>query len=49
VHFVEMEYAVPREHAAAAFEAIRDVIQREQLVVSFPIEARVVAPDDIAL
>ena len=49
VRFVEMEYAVPREHAQAAFAAIRDVIDREELLVSFPIEARVVAPDDIPL
>jgi L-gulonolactone oxidase len=49
VRFVEMEYAVPRAHAQAAFAAIRDVIEREQLQVSFPIEARVVAPDDITL
>ena len=49
VRFVEMEYAVPREHAQAAFAAIREVIDREQLLVSFPIEARVVAPDDITL
>ena len=49
VRFVEMEYAVPRENAGAAFQAIRDVIDRENLQVSFPIEARVVAPDDITL
>jgi FAD-linked oxidoreductase len=49
VRFVEMEYAVPRQHARAAFTAIREVIDREQLHVSFPIEARVVAADDIAL
>ena len=49
VRFVEMEYAVPRENAGAAFQAIRDVIDRESLQVSFPIEARVVAPDDITL
>ena len=49
VRFVEMEYAVPRENAQAAFTAIRDVIERENLNVSFPIEARVVAADDIAL
>jgi FAD-linked oxidoreductase len=49
VRFVEMEYAVPRENARAAFQAIRDVIDREKLLVSFPIEARVVAPDDITL
>jgi len=49
VRFVEMEYAVPRDHAKAAFDGIRNVIDREQLTVSFPIEARVVAPDDIPL
>jgi L-gulonolactone oxidase len=49
VRFVEMEYAVPRAHARAAFDAIRKVIEREQLLVSFPIEARVAAPDDIPL
>jgi L-gulonolactone oxidase len=49
VRFVEMEYAVPRENARAAFQAIRDAIDREQLKVSFPVEARVVAPDDIPL
>jgi FAD-linked oxidoreductase len=49
VRFVEMEYAVPREHAIAAFHAIRRVIEREQLDVSFPIEVRVTAPDDIPL
>jgi L-gulonolactone oxidase len=49
VRFVEMEYAVPREHASAAFAAIRDVIDRDGLQVSFPIEARVAAADDIPL
>ena len=49
VRFVEMEYAVPRENAQAAFAAIREVIERENLLVSFPIESRVVAPDDITL
>ena len=49
VRFVEMEYAVPRENAHAAFTAIRDVIERENLLVSFPIESRVVAADDITL
>ena len=49
VRFVEMEYAVPREHALDAFAAIRKVIDDERLEVSFPIEARVVAGDDIPL
>ena len=49
VRFVEMEYAVPRAAAAEAFAAIREVIDREQLHVSFPVEVRVAAGDDIPL
>jgi L-gulonolactone oxidase len=49
VRFVEMEYAVPRAAAADAFAAIRSVIERERLQVSFPIEVRVAAGDDIPL
>jgi FAD/FMN-containing dehydrogenase len=44
-----MEYAVPRESAREAFAAIRRVIDREQLLVSVPVEARVAAADDIPL
>jgi L-gulono-1,4-lactone dehydrogenase len=49
VRFVEMEYSLPRAAFRDGFAAIRDVIQREDLRVSFPIEARWVAPDDIPL
>jgi len=49
VRFVEMEYAVPRAAASEAFAAIRDVIERERLQVSFPVEVRVAAGDDIPL
>jgi L-gulono-1,4-lactone dehydrogenase len=49
VRFLEMEYAVPRPLAAEAFAAVRDVIERENLNVSFPVELRVAAADDIAL
>jgi L-gulonolactone oxidase len=49
VRFVEMEYAVPREHARDALAAIRRVIDRDGLHVSFPVEVRFVAPDDIPL
>jgi FAD-linked oxidoreductase len=49
VRFLEMEYAVPRSLAAEAFAAVRDVIAREDLNVSFPVELRVAAADDIAL
>jgi len=49
VRFVEMEYAVPRAAAPEAFAAIRDVVDRERLQVSFPVEVRVAAGDDIPL
>jgi FAD-linked oxidoreductase len=49
VRFVEMEYAVPRSVAAEAFGAVREVIDRENLAVSFPVEFRIAAADDIAL
>ncbi len=49
VRFTEMEYAIAREHAAAAIMAIRDGIHAERLPVNFPIEVRFVAPDDALL
>lgn len=49
VRFVEMEYAVPRAVVHQAFAAIRAVIEREQLMVSFPVEVRVTKQDDIPL
>jgi len=49
VRFVEMEYAVPRAAVRDGVAAIRRVIERENLLVSFPIEVRVAAPDDIPL
>jgi L-gulono-1,4-lactone dehydrogenase len=49
VRFVEMEYAIPRANAVEAVLAIRDLIDEEGLRVSFPIEVRFVAPDDIPL
>lgn len=49
VRFVEMEYAVPRASAAYAFAAVRAVIDSAELRVSFPVELRVAAADDIAL
>ena len=49
VRFVEMEYSLPRAAFKDGLAAIRAVIEREQLLVSFPIEARWVAPDDIPL
>jgi len=49
VRFVEMEYAIPREHAVEAILGVRDMIDEQGLTVSFPIEVRFVAPDDIPL
>ena len=49
VRFTEMEYALPREHAAEALERVLALIERRGLDVAFPIELRAVAPDDAFL
>lgn len=49
VRFTEMEYAIPRESAAEALERVLALIERRRLPVGFPIELRVVAPDDAML
>ena len=49
VRFSEMEYAIPREHGREAIEGIRKLIDANGFNVNFPIEVRVVAPDDILL
>ena len=49
VRFVEMEYAVPRDRIRDAIHAVQRVIERDGLRISFPIEVRVTAPDDIPL
>ncbi len=49
VRFVEMEYAVPRARARDAVRGVQDVVERNGLRVSFPVEVRFVAPDDIPL
>jgi FAD-linked oxidoreductase len=46
VRFTEMEYGIPREHAAEALERVLALIERRRLPIGFPIELRVVAPDD---
>lgn len=49
VRFTEMEYALPRK---AVEEAVRDVLQlieRDRIGVTFPIEVRTTAPDDAPL
>jgi FAD-linked oxidoreductase len=49
VRFTEMEYAVPRERGAEALERVLALIERRRVRVGFPIELRVVAPDDALL
>ena len=49
VRFAEMEYSIPREAAPQAVRAVKDLIERDRLIVSFPIEVRAVAPDDAFL
>jgi L-gulono-1,4-lactone dehydrogenase len=49
VRFVEMEYAVPRAAVHDALAAVERVIERDGLLVSFPVEVRVTRGDDIPL
>jgi L-gulonolactone oxidase len=49
VRFNEMEYALPREHAATAVRAVLDLVERRRLPISFPLELRTVAADDALL
>jgi FAD-linked oxidoreductase len=49
VRFVEMEYAVPWPRVREAVCGVRSIIETNNLRVSFPIEVRIVAPDDIPL
>jgi FAD-linked oxidoreductase len=46
VRFTEMEYAIPRRHAAEAVGRVLDAAERAQPAVGFPIEVRFVAADD---
>jgi L-gulono-1,4-lactone dehydrogenase len=47
VRFREMEYAVPVENLAAAFDAMRTLIDDRRWKISFPVEVRFAAPDDV--
>jgi L-gulonolactone oxidase len=49
VRFSEMEYAIPRNNAREAIEAIRSTIDARGFNVNFPVEVRFVAGDDILL
>ncbi|MBA8815821.1 FAD-linked oxidoreductase [Microbacterium halimionae] len=49
VRFVEMEYAVPRASLNAAFAEVRAAITRSPWRISFPLEVRVAAADNLWL
>jgi FAD-linked oxidoreductase len=49
VHFVESEYAVPRESLPGVLAELRRVVPRLADPVMFPVEVRVAAADDIWL
>ncbi|MCH3058288.1 FAD-binding oxidoreductase, partial [Listeria monocytogenes] len=49
VRFREMEYAVPAERLAEACDAVRALIDERRYRVSFPIEVRIAASDDLWL
>ena len=49
IKFTEMEYGIPREHAAEAVRRVLELAARPELGVAFPIEVRFVAADDVIL
>lgn len=49
VRFLEMEYAIPRAAAAPAVRRVRDWVKRSGIRLSFPVEVRFTAGDDIPL
>jgi L-gulono-1,4-lactone dehydrogenase len=49
VRFYEMEYAIPRDAVPEALNRVRRLVDESGLQLSFPVEVRVVAADDIAL
>ena len=49
VRFVEMEYAIPRAQAVPAIRALKAMIDRSGMHISFPVEVRVGAGDDAVM
>jgi L-gulono-1,4-lactone dehydrogenase len=49
VRFTEMEYAIPRQHGPEAVRRVLSLVRESKLPVGFPIEFRLVAPDDALL
>ncbi|GIH99611.1 D-arabinono-1,4-lactone oxidase [Planobispora takensis] len=46
VRFLEMEYAVPRRHLAQALRETRDLVERRDWKITFPVEVRVTPASD---
>ncbi|MFI6292099.1 D-arabinono-1,4-lactone oxidase [Nonomuraea sp. NPDC050790] len=46
VRFLEMEYAIPREHLGQALRETRDLVERMDWKITFPIEVRVTPPSE---
>jgi L-gulonolactone oxidase len=49
VRFYEMEYEIPREMCTEALSRVRAFVEDEGLLLSFPVEVRFTAADDIPL
>ncbi|MGC5248788.1 D-arabinono-1,4-lactone oxidase [Gordonia sp. DT219] len=49
VRFREMEYAVPLEATPSALRELRQMIERKRYRISFPVEVRAAAGDDLML
>lgn len=49
VRFTEMEYGIPRQHAAEAVARVKEIAESSDLDVSFPIEVRFSAADEALL
>jgi L-gulonolactone oxidase len=49
VHFYEMEYAVPRQSVVEVLRQLTSWVNHSGLTISFPVEVRVAAADDIPL
>lgn len=49
VKFVEQEYSITRDAIPAALEEITKMVERRGYNISFPVEVRVAAPDEVAL
>ncbi len=49
VRFLEMEYAIPRAAAAEALGRVRALVKERGFKISFPVEVRFAAADDVPL